>query len=146
MGARKFCDKYKKNFHIKIPGEIETNAPTLNPAKGNLAIKFLLNDDFGGSGLTPQWQFFGGYDTTRFRLSGQGLKIKAKGNSVANCSPLLCIPSDHFYTAQVELLIEGNATGGLVFFTTTNIIRGFWRIKKIFLPTSVAGSSRQKKT
>ncbi len=35
---------------------------------------------------------------------------------VSVCSPLLCIPSDHSYIAQVEIFIEGEATGGLVLF------------------------------
>jgi beta-xylosidase len=44
------------------------------------------------------------------------LVVEAKGNSVGECSPLLCIPSDHSYIAQVELFIEGDAKGGLVLF------------------------------
>lgn len=39
-----------------------------------------------------------------------------KDQSVGDSSPFLCIPSDHSYTAQVELFIEGEATGGLVLF------------------------------
>jgi xylan 1,4-beta-xylosidase len=44
------------------------------------------------------------------------LTIAAKGSSTSNSSPLLCIPSDHSYTAEVEMLIEGKATGGLIIF------------------------------
>jgi len=44
---------------------------------------------------------------------------------VGNCSPLLCIPSDHSYTAEVELLLKVYATGGLIlFFITTIIVSG----------------------
>ncbi|HET6558756.1 MAG TPA: hypothetical protein VFG54_15665, partial [Prolixibacteraceae bacterium] len=74
------------------------------------------SDNFSGKTLGPQWKFFQDYDTSRFHLADNSLVVNAKGNSVGNCSPLLCVPSDHSYTAEVELFIEGNATGGLVLF------------------------------
>jgi len=101
---------------FKIPEHIRTDAPILKPIKSASASVFSLNDDFSGHHLKAQWQFFGEYDTTRFHLVNHSLIIKGKGNSVANCAPLLCIPSNHSYMAQVELTIDGNATGGLVLF------------------------------
>jgi beta-xylosidase len=50
--------------------------------------------------------------------------IKGKGQSVGDCSPLLCIPSDHSYTAEVELTVEGNAIGGLVLFYNNSAYSG----------------------
>jgi xylan 1,4-beta-xylosidase len=37
---------------------------------------------------------------------------------------LLCVPSDHSYTAEVEFFIEGNATAGLVLFYNNNFSSG----------------------
>jgi xylan 1,4-beta-xylosidase len=108
--------EWTKDGWFKIPDGIKTDAPILKPMKNISASTFSLNDDFSGHDLRAQWQFFREYDTTRFQLSDHSLTIEGKGNSVANCAPLLCIPSNHSYTAQVELTIEGNATGGLVLF------------------------------
>ena len=37
---------------------------------------------------------------------------------------MVCIPSDHSYIAQIELFIEGEATGGLVLFYNNNAHSG----------------------
>ena len=80
------------------------------------SLDLLGSDKFDGSYLKPQWKFFGEFDTSRFRSTEKGLTVKAKGNAIGNSSPLLFLPSDHSYTAEVELVIEGGATGGLVVF------------------------------
>jgi len=108
----------------KIADGIKTGEPIKKPLNRVTNDVFSLSDDFKGLELKSQWQFFGEYDTARFRLTDNGLTIKAKGNSVANCSPLLCIPSNHSYIAQVELLIEGNAVGGMVLFYDNNAYSG----------------------
>jgi beta-xylosidase len=72
----------------------------------------------------PQWKFFGEYDTSRYLINKQGLAIKAKGTSVGDCSPLLCVPYNHSYTADVEFTIEGEATAGLVLFYNSNFHSG----------------------
>lgn len=100
----------------RIPQGIYPDKPVKRPAGENTNNKFSLSDDFAGSLLKPYWKFFGEYDTSRFRMTGKALEINAKGNSVAESSPLLCIPSDHSYIAQVEMEIEGNAVGGLVLY------------------------------
>jgi beta-xylosidase len=100
----------------KTPDGVKSDEPIHRPAGTILNTKFSLNDSFSGDKLNLQWAFFGGYDTSRFHFVDSSLVIKAKGNAVGDCSPLLCIPSDHSYTAQVEMVIEGKATGGLVLF------------------------------
>ena len=108
----------------KTPDNIKTDQPIKRPAGTSSISEFTLNDNFRGNKLNPQWQFFGEYDTSRYYFADNSLVIKTKGHSVGDCSPLLCIPSDHSYTAQVELLIEGDATGGLVLFYNNNAHSG----------------------
>ena len=68
-----------------------------------------------------------------FILSDNSLFIKAKGHSVGDCSPLLCIPSDHSYIAQAEIFIEGEATGGLVLFYNNKAYSGILADKENIL-------------
>lgn len=99
-----------------IPDSIEVDEPIRRPAGTRVEQVFTLDDDFNGPALEPQWRFFGEYDTTRFRLQHGRLSIRGKGSSVGDASPLLTVPSHHSYQAQVELTVEGAASGGLVLF------------------------------
>jgi xylan 1,4-beta-xylosidase len=100
----------------KIPDNLKIDEPIKKPSELLAGDRFSLNDNFGGNTLKPYWKFFGEYDTSRFKLINNSILINAKGNSVAESSPLLCMPSDHSYIAQVELEIEGDVIGGLVLF------------------------------
>ena len=100
----------------RIAEDVSLVKPLIRPAGTSIKERFVLDDDFSGGSLKPQWSFFGGYDTTRFSLDGNGILINGKGNSIGNSSPLLTVPLDHSYMAQVELEIEGDALGGLVLF------------------------------
>ena len=103
---------------------VKTEKPLKIPPLEKSTIAFSLNDDFNGKFLKPQWKFFEEYDTSRFQLANNSVTIKAKGNSVGNSSPLLCVPSHHSYMAEVELTIDGNATGGLVLFYNNKAFSG----------------------
>ncbi len=117
----------------KIPNGIKTDEPIKRP-EGIVTNKvFSLNDTFEGNTLKPHWKFFGEYDTSRFSMVNSSIVIKAKGNSVAESSPLLCVPSDHSYIAQVELDIEGNATGGLILFYNQKAYSGILADKENIL-------------
>jgi xylan 1,4-beta-xylosidase len=117
----------------KTPDSIKTDEPIKRPEGIVSNSVFSLNDIFEGNKLKPQWKFYGEYDTNRFHLVDNSLVIKAKGHSVGDCSPLLCIPSDHSYIAQVELFIEGEATGGLVLFYNNNAYSGILADKENIL-------------
>ena len=101
---------------FKFPTDVKTDEPFKKPVNVASKVGFTLNDSFDGKTLKPQWKFFGEYDTSRYHFVYNSLALKAKGQSVGDCSPLLCIPSDHSYIAEVEVFIEGNAIGGLVLF------------------------------
>jgi len=109
---------------FKMPDSIKTDQPIKKPNLKTVASNYTLSDDFGGKSLKPHWKFFGEYDVNRFNVTDNSLTIKAKGNSTANSSPLLCIPSDHSYTVDVEMNIEGNAQGGLILFYNNNFNSG----------------------
>jgi xylan 1,4-beta-xylosidase len=109
---------------FKTPAKIKTNQPIKKPALKELASTYTLSDDFNGNTLKPHWKFFGEYDNSRFQVVDNSLILKAKGNSTGNCSPLLCIPSNHSYTVEVEIFIEGKAIGGLVLFYNNNFNSG----------------------
>jgi len=108
--------EWTKNGWFKIPEGIETDRPIKKPVTSITTKRSFLSDDFSGNDLKPQWQFFGAYDTNRYHLADKSLTIKARGHSIGESSPLLCIPPNHSYIAQIELTITGNATGGLVLF------------------------------
>jgi len=109
---------------FKVPDGVKMDDAIKRPEGIPMNEYFSLNDSFEGPKLKPNWKFFSEYDTARFHFVDQGLKVKAKGTSVADCSPLLCIPTDHSYTAQIEIEIEGDAVGGLVLFYNQNAYSG----------------------
>jgi len=116
--------EWTKDGWYKIPENISDSQPIKIPNLAASKLNFTLNDNFEGKNLKPLWRFFGEYDTSRFHLVDNNLVIKAEGNFVGNSSPLLCTPSDHSYTAEVELFIEGNATGGLILFYNNSAYSG----------------------
>lgn len=100
----------------KISENALVDKPVVKAVATLPTVNYSLDDDFSGSELKPQWKFFGEYNPSRYQLNAQSLVLKAQGHSVADCSPLLCIPPTHSYMAEVELTTEGNAVGGLVLF------------------------------
>jgi len=116
--------EWTKDGWYKIPDKIKDDQPLKKPNLLAFKTDFTLNDNFEGDKLKSQWQFFDEYDTNRFSLNTNSLTIKGKGNNVGYSSPLLCIPSNHSYTVEVELFTEGNATGGLLLFYNNNAFSG----------------------
>jgi beta-xylosidase len=108
--------EWTKDGWFKTAEGIKTDDPIKRPLNISTKPSFSLSDSFDGNKLKPHWKFFGEYDSNRYRLVDNRLAIKAKGDSISDSSPLLCIPTDNSYIAEVELNIEGKATGGLVIF------------------------------
>jgi len=117
----------------RIPHNTKADKPLNKIFQAQSTSSNSLNDNFSSKALKPQWQFWGGYDTGRFHLEDSQLIVTAKGSSVANCSPLLCIPYSHSYTAQVELEMEGDAVGGLVLFYNDKVYSGILADKENIL-------------
>ncbi|MFT3737816.1 MAG: family 43 glycosylhydrolase [Breznakibacter sp.] len=115
--------EWTKDEWYKIPENASLGKPI--PMAGKAPIeRFTLNDSFTGSSLSLHWRFFGEYDPARFNLCDNSLSIQARGTSVANCSPLLCMPTDHSYTAQIKMELAGNSVGGLVLFYNQQAFSG----------------------
>lgn len=108
--------EWTKDGWFKSPDGIKADEPMKRPVGMASKTGFTLNDSFEGKTLKPQWKFFGEYDPSRFYVVNNSLVLKAKGHSVGDCSPLVIIPLYHSYMAEVEIFIEGRATGGLVLF------------------------------
>ena len=108
--------EWTKEGWYKIPDGVSEAKPIKMPDVTIASKDNSFTDTFEGKTLKPQWRFFDEYNTDRFNVADNSVLINAKGNSVGNCSPLLYTPSDHSYMAEVELYIEGNATGGFTLF------------------------------
>lgn len=109
----------------RIPENIRIDKPIKLPIpEQKTGTPYELSDSFRGNKLSPHWRFFKEYDKSRFEVKDNSVVINGKGTSVADCSPMLTIPSDHSYQAQVELEIEGDAIGGLVLFYSEQIYSG----------------------
>jgi xylan 1,4-beta-xylosidase len=125
--------EWTKDNWYKIADDIKDDESIQRPDLVAFNTNFTLSDSFEGKDLKPHWKFFGEYDASRFDLADNSLVIKAKGHSIGDCSPLLCIPSHHSYIAQVELLIDGEATGGLVLFYNDKAYSGILADKENIL-------------
>ncbi len=73
----------------------------------------ILSDDFNGTSLGLQWQFFKDYDPDRLLLSDGELIMQAKGNSFEESSPLLVNASDQKYEVIVHFEIDDKVKAGL---------------------------------
>jgi xylan 1,4-beta-xylosidase len=116
--------EWTKDGWFKSPAGIVTENKIARPELPASSSNYSLSDDFSGNSLKLHWKFFGEWDTTRFSFKDKSLVVKGKGNSVGNCSPLLCVPSGHSYTAEIEMDIEGKANGGLVLFYNNSCYSG----------------------
>jgi xylan 1,4-beta-xylosidase len=75
-----------------------------------------LSDNFQGDALGWQWRFYKELNPERYQVGGGVLKLKAKGDSPANSAPLVVIPPDRAYEAEVEIKVGPKAEAGLVLF------------------------------
>jgi xylan 1,4-beta-xylosidase len=64
---------------FKVPENIKTDLPILKPTGKPISSNFTLSDNFEGKTLSPQWQFYHEYDTSRFRLSNGSLDCESQG-------------------------------------------------------------------
>ncbi|MDD4921262.1 MAG: family 43 glycosylhydrolase [Bacteroidales bacterium] len=109
---------------FKSPQGLKTDEPIRKPAGVQLNAKPNLSDDFSTKELKYQWQFFNEYDSSRFKLENNSITMNAKGNIVGSSAPMLCMPGNHSYNAQVEIITENDAMGVLALFYNTSAYAG----------------------
>lgn len=79
---------------------------------------FAFSDDFSTDKMGLQWGFYDGGDADpqRYRYADGGLRLRGKGTSPRDASPLSFVCGDQAYEVQVEMELIGDATGGLILF------------------------------
>ncbi len=125
--------EWTKDGWYKIQEGTKTEEPIAKPKGNKLNFDFALSDNFEGSRLKPHWKFFGGNNEERVTVENNTVAIDGKGKNVGTCSPLTCVPSHHSYTVDVEMIIEGEATGGLVLFYNNSYYSGILADKENIL-------------
>ena len=68
-----------------------------------------------------------------FNLNSMRVVVTGKGTSLFDSPPLLYIPSDHSYSAQVEVEVSGEAKAGLILFYNYRAFSGMLADKKDIL-------------
>jgi xylan 1,4-beta-xylosidase len=100
-----------------LGGDLSQPAP--KPRKGRPQPHHIaLSDDFSKDRFGVQWAFYdpGADEQARVSYENGALVVAGKGDSPANCSPITCLVGDQAYRCEVEIEVEGSATGGVLFF------------------------------
>jgi beta-xylosidase len=125
---------YEKNFHtlgrqtlmlpvkwmedkwFLVPANVNSSGDISKPA-GKISVDGTgLSDDFEGSNLGLQWQFYKRYSPDRIDLADGKLIFLAQGSSFDDSSPLLVNSSDQKYETIVEYTIDEGVTAGICLF------------------------------
>lgn len=116
--------EWLKDGWFRVPKKIKTDWPIARPSGKPCRGKMDLSDAFTGASLSWQWRFCDDLDRNRYRLTGQCLALKGKGNHPRETSPLVCIPNHHAYEADLEVKFSQNAQGGLILYYNSNCYCG----------------------
>jgi len=96
----------------------DLSQPIPKPAKSKSPHGIALSDDFTKDKFGIQWAFYAPGENERARVTYENgaLVMTGKGDSPSNCSPITCITGDQAYRCEVEIEVEGAATGGVLFY------------------------------
>jgi beta-xylosidase len=75
-----------------------------------------FSDEFTAPELALQWQFWREFDRSRFQTGNGRLVLAARGNSLAESSPLTYITGDHSYSIEVDVECEQGCEAGLLLY------------------------------
>ena len=104
---------------VPIPGQGSFAGHSEEPRSfKNQSHDIALSDDFSKDRFGIQWAFYDPGENERARVAydNGALVVAGKGDSPSNCSPITCITGDQAYRCEVEIEVEGAATGGVLFF------------------------------
>lgn len=97
----------------------DLSQPMRKPAKGRVGASVpALSDDFSHNQMGVQWSFHEPAvgEADRGRYEPGGLRIKSRGTSPSDSSPLTCTVGDRSYEAELSFDLIGDAEGGLLLF------------------------------
>ncbi len=98
----------------------DLSSPLPLPAQRKQQVSGLaLSDDFSVNTLGARWHFYrpGPDEQARLRFGREGLLFEGRGQSLADSSPLTCVPVDRAYEVSVELtLLDEHAEAALGLF------------------------------
>lgn len=105
--------KWLEDKWFVVPANVKSYDDIAKPAGRKSVDGTGLSDDFAGSRLGLQWQFYKRYSPERLVLADGKMIFLAQGNSFDESSPLLVNTCDHKYEAVVEYTIDEGVTAGL---------------------------------
>lgn len=108
---------------FRVPEGIDAAQPIKKPKGTAVEHGLRLSDDFSGERLGLQWRFYGEHKTNRYKI-GDGLAMECQGTSPSDCSPMLCITTDHAYEVEVHVTLTEGAEGGLILYYNKNSYYG----------------------
>jgi len=98
------------------PG-LDVACPVAKPPGDAVPHGLALSDDFASEELGLQWRFYAEKDpAARYRVGDGVLVLRCKGEGPADSSPVLCIPVNHSYEADVLVTVPEGAEAGLIVF------------------------------
>jgi beta-xylosidase len=81
-----------------------------------LTVNLHLSDEFDGDEIGMQWQAYGRFDTSRYRVLNEGIEIMAIDEDPGNSNPFTANPRDLAYEVETEMAIYGEVYAGLILF------------------------------
>jgi beta-xylosidase len=85
-----------------------------------------LSDDFSTDKFGVQWSFYdpGRDEMKRVRRAGGVLRVRGKGTSPSDCSPITCLAGDQAYRFEADVEVESGAEAGLLLFYNRRLYAG----------------------
>jgi xylan 1,4-beta-xylosidase len=85
-----------------------------------------LSDDFSTNRFGTQWAFYdpGPNEMARLHYEAGALRVRGKGTSPGDCSPIACICGDQSYRLECDVEVSGDAEAGLLLFYNRRLYAG----------------------
>ena len=102
---------------FRVPDGVKLDDVLPMPVAGAAQQPFAdLSDDFRAPELGLQWAFWHAFDRERFAVGEGALRLKAKGGSLRETSPLAVAVGGHSYTVETDVEITAGCVAGLMLF------------------------------
>ena len=107
---------------FKIPENIRVDEPIKKPIASEKQPD--RRERLGEFRIGLDWKFYKEYDPERFTVENDVLTLKAKGNSAATSSPLMCVAGNHAYEIEVEIEKDPETTAGILLYYNDRFFGG----------------------